>query len=136
MFGVVARCVSSFDFKLICLSVRTDKWSSHLANISVLASENSVAIVSLVPVTSYQVRMFAVNSLGHSEPSDVITVQSAEETPGGPPLHIKAVASSTSQIKVRIGTLAALCIVRATCSLNSRVPFKLPPSDHLLSLLC
>ena len=80
--------------------VHSDKWSSHFANISVLASENAVAIVGLLPITSYQVRMFAFNNLGRSESSDVITIQTAEETPGGPPLHIKAVALSSTSIKV------------------------------------
>lgn len=65
-----------------------------------MASENSAVISGLQPVANYHVRMFAVNSLGRSETSETLTVHTAEETPGGPPLHIKAVAQSSTSIKV------------------------------------
>ncbi|KAI2811059.1 hypothetical protein BLOT_002229 [Blomia tropicalis] len=80
--------------------LENEKWSSHYANISVLASENSISISGLQPVTAYQVRMFAVNNLGRSESSDILTVQTSEETPGGPPLHIKAMPLSSTSIKI------------------------------------
>ncbi|KAH9406242.1 hypothetical protein TYRP_013848, partial [Tyrophagus putrescentiae] len=80
--------------------LENEKWSAHFTNISVLASESSVSIGGLQPTTAYQVRLFAVNSLGRSEPSDVVSVLTAEETPGGPPLHIKTMPLSSTSVKV------------------------------------
>ena len=65
-----------------------------------VASENSVSLNGLQPVTTYQVRIIAINDLGQSEPSDVMFVQTDEETPGGPPLHLKAIALTSTSIKV------------------------------------
>lgn len=45
-------------------------------------------------------RVFAINALGRSEPSEVISFKSDEEAPGGPPLHIKAIALSSKSIRV------------------------------------
>ena len=57
-------------------------------------------VQGLRPVTNYQIRTLAVNSLGRSESSEVIILKTIEETPGGPPLHIKAVPLSSKSIKV------------------------------------
>ena len=54
----------------------------------------------LKPVTYYTVRVFAINNLGRSEPSEVMKFRTDEEAPGGPPLNIRAVALSSRSIKV------------------------------------
>ncbi len=78
-----------------------DKWTSRTPNVTISASETSVLIGGLRPVTNYQIRAFAINGLGKSESSEVIILKTIEETPGGPPLHIKAVPLSSKSIKVR-----------------------------------
>lgn len=94
---IFSQLLTIFSFSFF-----TEKWSAHFTNISVLASESSVSIGGLQPTTAYQVRLFAVNSLGRSEPSDVVSVLTAEETPGGPPLHIKTMPLSSTSVKVRV----------------------------------
>jgi len=81
--------------------VSLDKWTSRTPNVTLSASETSVLVGGLRPVTNYQIRAFAINGLGKSEPSEVIILKTIEETPGGPPLHIKAVPLSSKSIKVR-----------------------------------
>ncbi|CAG2162134.1 unnamed protein product [Oppiella nova] len=78
----------------------TDKWTARTPNVTVSASETSVLVGGLRPVTTYQIRVFAINGLGKSESSQVIVLKTIEETPGGPPLHIKAVPLSSKSIKV------------------------------------
>ncbi|CAG2102033.1 unnamed protein product [Medioppia subpectinata] len=77
-----------------------DKWTTRTPNVTVSASETSVLVGGLRPVTVYQIRVFAINGLGKSESSQVIVLKTIEETPGGPPLHIKAVPLSSKSIKV------------------------------------
>lgn len=45
-------------------------------------------------------RVFAINALGKSEGSEVFKFTTDEEAPGGPPLHIKALALSSKSIRV------------------------------------
>ncbi|UXI20602.1 Brain-specific angiogenesis inhibitor 1 [Sarcoptes scabiei] len=80
--------------------IENEKQSIHFRNLTLVASENSVNLNGLQPITTYQIRIIAVNELGQSEPSDVIYAQTDEETPGGPPLHLKAIALSSTSIKV------------------------------------
>lgn len=51
-------------------------------------------------MTYYQIRVFAVNSVGKSEASEVAHFRTDEEAPGGPPLHIKAQATSSKSLKI------------------------------------
>lgn len=91
-----------FYFEILCLFFFsfTEKLTSHYYNITLVASENSVTLNGLEPITTYFVRIIAINDLGQSEPSDLVHVQTDEETPGGPPLHLKAVSLSSTSIKV------------------------------------
>lgn len=65
-----------------------------------MASENFVTISGLKPVSVYHVRLLASNSLGQSDCSEVVTVATSEETPGGPPQYIKAMPLSSTSVKV------------------------------------
>lgn len=62
--------------------------------------------------------MFAINSLGRSEPSDVISFITAEEAPGGIPLHIKALALSSTSIKVSHQTGDPICSASVQVALS------------------
>ena len=80
----------------------SEQWSAkEQYNITVLPSETASLIKGLKPFTQYQVRVFAQNVIGRSEPSEMIQLITMEETPGGPPIHIKAVAASSKSIKVK-----------------------------------
>ena len=79
-----------------------EKWSNMRAiiNTTVSGADNTAAIRGLKPVHDYHVRVFAINNLGRSEGSEVLKLRSDEESPGGPPLHIRAVAQSSKSIKI------------------------------------
>ena len=73
---------------------------TNYINTTVSGIESSALIRNLKPVSSYEVRVFAINSLGKSEGSQVIKLVTDEEAPGGPPLNVKAVAISSKSIRV------------------------------------
>ncbi|XP_054712597.1 cell adhesion molecule Dscam2-like isoform X2 [Uloborus diversus] len=53
-----------------------------------------------MPVTTYNIRILAENSLGQSKPSEPITVTTNEEAPAAPPSDIRVEATSSTSIKV------------------------------------
>ncbi|XP_063340697.1 protein sidekick-1-like isoform X2 [Pelmatolapia mariae] len=59
-----------------------------------------VTLVDLSPSKTYNLRMFAINSVGMSETSNVLTITTKEAAPEGPPLDMQLVALSSSSIKV------------------------------------
>lgn len=58
-------------------------------------------LTGLVPISTYKVRIRAVNEIGVSESSLPITVLTSEEVPGGPPLSVRLEASGAQSVKVR-----------------------------------
>ncbi|XP_062281406.1 cell adhesion molecule DSCAM-like isoform X1 [Scomber scombrus] len=59
-----------------------------------------VTLVDLRPAKAYNLRMFAVNSVGMSGSSNVLTVTTKEAAPEGPPLDMQLQALSPQSIKV------------------------------------
>ncbi|XP_006781576.1 protein sidekick-1-like isoform X3 [Neolamprologus brichardi] len=59
-----------------------------------------VTLVDLSPSKTYNLRVFAINSVGMSETSNVLTITAKEAAPEGPPLDMQLVALSSSSIKV------------------------------------
>ncbi|XP_045886031.1 Down syndrome cell adhesion molecule homolog isoform X2 [Micropterus dolomieu] len=59
-----------------------------------------LTLVDLRPAKSYNLRMFATNSVGMSEASNVLTVTTKEAAPEGPPLDMKLEALTSHSIKV------------------------------------
>ncbi|XP_028315868.1 Down syndrome cell adhesion molecule-like isoform X2 [Gouania willdenowi] len=59
-----------------------------------------VTLVDLRPAKTYSLRMFAMNSMGISESSNVLTVTTKEAAPEGPPLDMKLEAINSHRIKV------------------------------------
>lgn len=88
--------------QLVQHKVTSDAWdkSQAVTNTTVAGDETSVTLSNLVPVHSYSVRVYAVNALGRSEASDVLVFWSEEEGPAGPPLHVKALATSSHSMRV------------------------------------
>ncbi|XP_073343135.1 uncharacterized protein [Pagrus major] len=56
-------------------------------------------LVDLRPAKTYNLRMFATNSVGISEASNVLTVTTKEAAPDGPPLDMELVGLSPHSIK-------------------------------------
>ncbi|XP_034399412.1 Down syndrome cell adhesion molecule-like isoform X2 [Cyclopterus lumpus] len=59
-----------------------------------------LTLVDLRPAKPYNLRMFAINSVGMSEASNVLTVTTKEAAPEGPPLDMQLVAFTAHSIKV------------------------------------
>lgn len=72
-------------------AVRTEVYNPDLTQLT---------LVDLRPAKTYNLRMFAVNNVGMSEPSNVLTVTTKEGAPEGAPLDMKLVALSSRSIKV------------------------------------
>ncbi|XP_022242324.1 Down syndrome cell adhesion molecule homolog [Limulus polyphemus] len=78
-----------------------NRWQdSSIANISVHGSDSMTTINDLRPMTVYDFRVRAVNSLGTSGFSEPVRVKTDEESPGGPPINVQAEPTSSQSVKV------------------------------------
>lgn len=78
-----------------------ESWNRNTPNLlNVTGNENQATLKGLKPVTQYQVRVYAQNALGKSEPSEQIVFRTDEELPAGAPLTIKGTPISSSIIKL------------------------------------
>ncbi|XP_022248096.1 Down syndrome cell adhesion molecule-like protein Dscam2, partial [Limulus polyphemus] len=79
-----------------------DRWqhSTSVNNNSVHGSETMTTIKGLQPVTMYDFRVRAINSLGFSGLSEPVRVKTEEESPGGPPVNVQAEPTSSQSVKV------------------------------------
>lgn len=59
-----------------------------------------VTLMDLRPAKTYNLRIFAINSIGMSESSNVLTVTTKEAAPEGPPLDMQLEALTPHSIKV------------------------------------
>ncbi|XP_029297464.1 protein sidekick-2-like [Cottoperca gobio] len=59
-----------------------------------------LTLADLRPAKAYNLRMFAINSVGMSETSNVLTVTAKEAAPEGPPLDMQLEALTSHSIKV------------------------------------
>ncbi|XP_028272051.1 Down syndrome cell adhesion molecule homolog [Parambassis ranga] len=59
-----------------------------------------VTLVDLRPAKAYNLRMFAINNVGMSESSNVLTVTTKEAAPEGPPVDMLLEAISSDSIRV------------------------------------
>ncbi|XP_070391428.1 cell adhesion molecule Dscam1-like isoform X4 [Dermacentor albipictus] len=78
----------------------TESWHHKSSNVTVPGSETTAEIRGLRPVTLYVFRIFAFNSLGHSDASTETHVRTDVEAPGGPPQKVRAEATGSQSIKV------------------------------------
>ena len=58
-------------------------------------------IHTLVPATTYNLRLVAINSVGTSHPSRNIDLTTKEEVPEGPPTDIEASPMSSQSLVIR-----------------------------------
>jgi Fibronectin type III domain len=63
--------------------------------------ESTVAgIFNLRPATTYSIRIVAENDIGPSDPSDIVTIITAEEAPSGPPTDVKIEPVDQKTLKI------------------------------------
>ncbi|OTF83835.1 hypothetical protein BLA29_000946 [Euroglyphus maynei] len=61
----------------------------------------SFILRELYPYCSYELQMKAQNSIGLSEPSQIVTFKTLEEMPGGPPLDVSVEPLSSNSLKIK-----------------------------------
>ncbi|XP_020284818.1 Down syndrome cell adhesion molecule-like protein Dscam2 isoform X45 [Pseudomyrmex gracilis] len=76
-------------------------WETDMDKVLVPGSQQNVAgVYNLRPATTYHLRIVAENEIGMSDPSDTVTIITAEEVPSGPPTSVKVDALDQHTLKV------------------------------------
>ena len=75
-------------------------WRNDIDHVLVPGDQTMAAVFSLKPATTYHFRIVAQNSIGVSEPSDTVTIETAEEAPSGPPVDIRVAAVDQHTLRV------------------------------------
>lgn len=57
----------------------SDAWSTNSFSTEIGSASNQIFITDLKPLTSYSLRVFAVNSMGESEASSILNIKTEEE---------------------------------------------------------
>ncbi|XP_072251970.1 uncharacterized protein [Leuresthes tenuis] len=85
---------------IVLLKNKQESWDSAIRTEMSQPQLTQVTLVDLRPAMTYNIRMFAVNSVGISEGSNVLTLTTKEAAPDGSPLDIKVEALSSCSIRV------------------------------------
>ncbi|XP_043269645.1 Down syndrome cell adhesion molecule-like protein Dscam2 isoform X2 [Venturia canescens] len=76
-------------------------WETDIDRVLVPGSLQNVAgVFNLRPATTYHLRIVAENEIGTSDPSDTVTIITAEEAPSGPPSSVRVDALDQHTLKV------------------------------------
>ncbi|KAK7068698.1 hypothetical protein SK128_024054 [Halocaridina rubra] len=75
-------------------------WDSDGERMMVPGNQNMAAVLDLRPATTYHLRIIARNEIGDSDPSDTVTIITAEEAPSGPPRELQVEAVDQSSLRV------------------------------------
>uniref|UniRef100_A0A182WFX7 Down syndrome cell adhesion molecule n=1 Tax=Anopheles minimus TaxID=112268 RepID=A0A182WFX7_9DIPT len=75
-------------------------WENDIDRVIVPGDTNEAQVQQLSPATTYNIRIVAENDIGVSDPSDVVTIITAEEAPSGKPQTIKVEAINQSTLRV------------------------------------
>lgn len=87
-------------------------WETDIDRVLVPGSQQNVAgVYNLRPATTYHLRIVAENEIGISDPSDTVTIITAEEAPTGPPTSIKVDALDQHTLKVTSKSTALYLLV-------------------------
>lgn len=116
--------------------VSKGSWETDIDRVLVPGSQQNVAgVFNLRPATTYHLRIVAENEIGASDPSDTVTIITAEEAPSGPPTSVRVDALDQHTLKVnyllsdlKIGEviLSRRC---ESCVEWKQVTWKPPPRD-------
>lgn len=86
--------------------VSKGSWENDIDRVLVPGSQQNVAgVFKLRPATMYHLRIVAENEIGTSEPSDTVTIITAEEAPSGPPTSVRVEALDQHTLKVTTTTI-------------------------------
>ncbi|XP_049867725.1 Down syndrome cell adhesion molecule-like protein Dscam2 isoform X8 [Pectinophora gossypiella] len=75
-------------------------WEKDIDRVLVPGDAAEAGVFSLRPATAYHIRIVAENELGTSEPSETVTIITAEEAPTGPPQDVKVDAADKHTLRV------------------------------------
>ncbi|XP_071375955.1 protein sidekick-like [Centroberyx affinis] len=75
-------------------------WETAVTTADINPSLTQVTLIDMRPAKAYNIRMFAINSVGISEASNVLTVTTKEAAPEGPPLDVQLEALTSRSIRV------------------------------------
>ncbi|XP_046591195.1 Down syndrome cell adhesion molecule-like protein Dscam2 isoform X12 [Neodiprion lecontei] len=86
---------------LIEYKISKGSWENDIDKVLVPGSQQNVAgVFNLRPATTYHLRIVAENEIGASDPSDTVTIITAEEAPSGPPSSVRVDALDQHTLKV------------------------------------
>ncbi|XP_046388214.1 Down syndrome cell adhesion molecule-like protein Dscam2 isoform X11 [Ischnura elegans] len=77
---------------LIEYKISKGSWEVDIDRVLVPGQQTVAGVFNLRPATTYHIRIVAENEIGSSEPSDTVTIITAEEAPSGPPTNVKVEA--------------------------------------------
>ncbi|XP_023213824.1 Down syndrome cell adhesion molecule-like protein Dscam2 [Centruroides sculpturatus] len=77
-----------------------EQWTDKTKSMSVVNSETAAVVRNLNPVTTYNFRVIAENSLGKSNPSDTVSATTSEEAPSAPPVDIQLEPLTSTSFKI------------------------------------
>ncbi|XP_041847147.1 Down syndrome cell adhesion molecule homolog isoform X2 [Melanotaenia boesemani] len=75
-------------------------WDTAIRTVISQPQLTQVTLMDLHPAKTYNIRMFAVNSVGMSDASNALTLTTKEAAPQGPPLDMRLEAQSSNSIRV------------------------------------
>jgi len=88
---------------IIEYKISKGSWEADMDKVYVPGTHQNVAgVYNLRPATTYHLRIVAENGIGFSDPSDTVTIITAEEVPSGPPTSVKVEALDQHTLKVMI----------------------------------
>ncbi|ROT84147.1 down syndrome cell adhesion molecule [Penaeus vannamei] len=76
-------------------------WENDGERMMVPGNQNMAAVLDLRPATTYHLRIVARNEIGDSDPSDIVTIITAEEAPSGAPRDLKVEAVDQNSLRVK-----------------------------------
>ncbi|XP_062341475.1 Down syndrome cell adhesion molecule a isoform X5 [Osmerus eperlanus] len=79
---------------------KSASWDTAQKTKDVSPQLNQATIIDLHPSSTYNIRMFAKNLIGKSEPSNELTITTDEAAPDGPPQEVQLEALSSQSIRV------------------------------------
>lgn len=95
-------------------------WETDIDRVLVPGSQQNVAgVFNLRPATTYHLRIVAENEIGASDPSDTVTIITAEEAPSGPPTSIRVDDLDQHTLKVAAPLRVSLSFFLQFLSTNS-----------------
>ncbi|XP_064480158.1 cell adhesion molecule Dscam1-like [Ornithodoros turicata] len=79
----------------------SEQWTPDVTATRNSPNDMSAVIRNLHPVTTYNFRVVAENSLGYGNPSEVVSVITKEEAPSDPPTGIQIEPTSSRSMKIK-----------------------------------